>query len=179
MWRTFPGTPIGPFGISCMVVVCVGLRTAVLQRSKASMPRSFASSGRGSDQRRSAYSRRPLILCSGLDADHIESAQETRRSEVTQVLPHAGAVWLDRTEHIGGGKAIQEPSQVKTLSPASTVASGGYNLPAILRSPEFNLTQRAGTPRTSLRTTPPLTSLSNTTSGSPVGFAYPAWGYVS
>jgi len=35
MWRTFPGTPIGLFGISCMVVVCVGRRTALLQRSKA------------------------------------------------------------------------------------------------------------------------------------------------
>ena len=35
MWRTFPGTPIGLFGISCMGGVCVALRTAVLQRSKA------------------------------------------------------------------------------------------------------------------------------------------------
>ena len=35
MWRTFPGTPIGLFGISCMVGVCGGLRAAVLERSKA------------------------------------------------------------------------------------------------------------------------------------------------
>jgi signal transduction histidine kinase len=35
MWRTFSGTPIGLLGISFMLDVCVGLRTAVLQRSKA------------------------------------------------------------------------------------------------------------------------------------------------
>src|SRR5580658_3055289 len=31
MWRTLPGTPIGLFGIACMVAVCVGLGAGVLQ----------------------------------------------------------------------------------------------------------------------------------------------------
>src|ERR1700760_2988143 len=35
MFRTFPGTLIALFVISCMVGVCVGLRIAVLPRSKA------------------------------------------------------------------------------------------------------------------------------------------------
>jgi signal transduction histidine kinase len=97
MWRTFPGTPIGLFGILCMVGVCVGLRTAVLQRSKADR-----------DLLRIAnlvqWATIGLLLVVpplfGIGCRSHESARDPS-IEVTQAQ-HTGADWTDRTEHIGG-----------------------------------------------------------------------------
>jgi len=106
MWRTFPGTPIGLFGISCMVGVCVGLRAAALQRSKPDR-----------DLLRIAHWVQwaaiglllvvPLLF--GIGCRSHESARDPS-IEVTQV-PHAGDGWLDRTEHIGGKATGAQSSQ--------------------------------------------------------------------
>ena len=97
MWPTFLGTPIGPFGISCMVVVSVGLRAAVLQRSKAD--RDLL---RVADWVRSATIGLLLVvpLLFGIDCRSLETARAPS-IELTKV-PHTGAGWPDRTEHIGG-----------------------------------------------------------------------------
>jgi signal transduction histidine kinase len=95
MWRTFPGTPIGLFGISCMVGVCVGLRTAVLQRSKADR-----------DHLRVAnwvqWATIGLLLVVpplfGIGCRSRESAREPS-NEFMQV-PHADAGGSDRAEYI-------------------------------------------------------------------------------
>ena len=97
MWRTFPGTSIGLFGISCMFGVCVGLRTAVLQRSKADR-----------DLLRIAnwvqWATIGLLLAVlplfGIGCRSHESARDPS-IELTQ-LPHADAGGPARTEYIVG-----------------------------------------------------------------------------
>jgi signal transduction histidine kinase len=86
MWRTFSGTPIGLFGISCIVVVCAELRAAVPQGSKADR-----------DLLRGAH-RVPwatiglLLVVSLLFGIGCRSHESSRGPsiEITQV-PHAGA----------------------------------------------------------------------------------------
>ena len=106
MWRTFPGTPIGLFGISCMVGVCVGLRAALHQRSKANrdllrVPNRVQWATIGL-----------LMVCPllfGIGCRSHESAGDTS-NEFTQVR-HAGAGWSDRTENIGGRAAGSQSGQ--------------------------------------------------------------------
>jgi len=96
MWRTFPGTSIGLFGISGVVGVCVGLRAAALQRSKPDR-----------DLLRVAHWIKwaaiglllvvPLLF--GIGCQSHESARDPS-VELTQV-PHAGAGGSDRIEYIG------------------------------------------------------------------------------
>jgi two-component sensor histidine kinase len=97
MWRTLPGTPIGLFGIACMVAVCVGLGAGVLQRSKGNR-----------ELLRVAHSIQwatiGLLLVApvlfGIGCRSHESARDPS-IELTKV-PHTGAGWPDQTEHIGG-----------------------------------------------------------------------------
>jgi two-component sensor histidine kinase len=114
MWRTFPGTPIGLVGISRMVGVCVGLRTAVIQRSKAD--RELL---RVSDWVQwatiSLLLMAPVLL--GVGCRSHELARDPS-IKITQA-PHAGAGWLDRTEHIGG-KATGPQSGQNTAAQAHT-----------------------------------------------------------
>jgi signal transduction histidine kinase len=97
MWRTFPGTPIGLLGISCVVAVCVGLLAVALQRSKADrdLLRVLHSS---------QWARIGLLLVApllfGFGCRSYESARDPS-IELTKV-PHTCAGWPDRTEHIGG-----------------------------------------------------------------------------
>jgi two-component sensor histidine kinase len=96
MWRTFPGTPIGPLGISFMVVVCIGLRAVALQRSKADR-----------DLLRVAHSTQwatiglllvaPLLFGIGCRSHELGSDPSIELIKV----PHSGAGWPDQTEHIG------------------------------------------------------------------------------
>jgi signal transduction histidine kinase len=96
MWRTFPGTPIALLGISCMVIVSIGLRAAVLERLKA-----------GRDLLRVAHWVRSVTIglflmapiLFGIGYQSHESARDPS-IEMTKV-PHTGADWPDRTEHIG------------------------------------------------------------------------------
>jgi signal transduction histidine kinase len=87
MWRTFPSTPIGLFGIS------------TADRDLLRVP----------DWARSATIGLLLVapLLFGIGCRSHESARDPS-IEFTQV-PDAGAGWLDRTEHIGG-KATGAPS---------------------------------------------------------------------
>jgi signal transduction histidine kinase len=97
MWRTFPSIPIGLLGISCMVGICVGLRAAVHQLSKAD--RDLL---RVAHWVRSATIGLLLVvpLQFGIGCRSHESARDPS-IELTKV-PHTGAGWPDRTEHIGG-----------------------------------------------------------------------------
>jgi signal transduction histidine kinase len=110
MWRTFPGTPIGLFGISCMGGVCVALRTAVLQRSKADRDLlgiahwvRWATIG--------LLLMAPILF--GIGCRSHDSARNPS-NEFMQV-PHAGAGWPERTEHIGG-KATGTQSGQNTVA---------------------------------------------------------------
>ena len=97
MWQTLPGTPIGLVGISRTVGVCVGLRTAVIRRSKADR-----------DLLRVAHwvqwATISLLLMapvlSGVGCRSHELARDPS-IKVTQV-PHAVANSLEGTELIGG-----------------------------------------------------------------------------
>jgi len=151
MWRTFSGTPIGPLGISCVVAVCVGLRAVALQRSKADR-----------DLLRVAHwvqwATIGLLLVAPLLFGIGDRSQESARDpliEFTQV-PHTGADWPDRTEHIG--------DQATGAQSGQSIVAYGHSAIGRVKPASYS---------------PPLNSLSNTTSGSPVGFAYPAWDYFS
>jgi signal transduction histidine kinase len=141
MWRTFPGTPIGLFGISCIVVVCAELRTAVLQGSKAD--RDLL---RVADWVRSA--RIGLLLMApilfGIGCRSHESSRDPS-IELTKV-PHTGAGWPDRTEHIGGkatgaqsGQNIvaYEHSGIGRVQPASYSPFAGIQTDATCRNSTY------------------------------------------
>ncbi len=138
MWRTFPGTSIGLFGISGVVGVCVGLRAAALQRSKPDR-----------DLLRVAHWIKwaaiglllvvPLLF--GIGCQSHESARDPS-VELTQV-PHAGAGGPDRTEYIGtrvaGAQSGQnivayERSGIGRVQPASYSPFAGIQTDATCRN---------------------------------------------
>jgi two-component sensor histidine kinase len=106
MWRTFPGTPIGLLGISSMVVVCIGLRAAVLERSKAG--RDLL---RVADWVRSATIGLLLmaLILFGIGYRSQKSARDPS-TEFTQ-LPNAGVGRQDGTEYIDRKSTEALPGQ--------------------------------------------------------------------